>query len=65
MTIFVFICKSRLVQTSQIGGQQYSDTSPAHIIFLASFASQGALSEDLTVCLKKFKSNNDFGKLII
>jgi hypothetical protein len=25
---FVFICKTRLIQTSQTGGQQYSDTSP-------------------------------------
>ncbi len=25
---FVFICKTRLIQTSQTGGQWYSDTSP-------------------------------------
>ncbi len=31
LTIVVFICKTRLIQTSQTGGQQYSDTSPFSI----------------------------------
>ncbi len=31
LTFFVFICKNRLVQTSQTGGQRYSDTSPFSI----------------------------------
>jgi hypothetical protein len=31
MTIFCFYLQNRLIQTSQIGGQRYSDTSPFRI----------------------------------
>ena len=34
LTIFVFICKTDQSQTSQTGGQQYSDTSPFSIPWL-------------------------------
>jgi hypothetical protein len=31
LTIFVFICKNRVIQTNQTGGQWYSDPSPFSI----------------------------------
>ncbi len=34
LTIFAFICKNRLIETSQTGGQRYSDTSPFSIPFM-------------------------------
>ncbi len=47
LTIFVFIC-NRLIQTSQTGGQQYSDTSPLSIPCLDIFV--------LPDCLKIYKT---------
>jgi hypothetical protein len=41
MKIFVFICKTRLIQTSKTGGQQYSDTSPFSIPWNESFREKG------------------------
>jgi hypothetical protein len=36
LTIFVFYLQNRLIQTSQTGGQQYSDTPPFSIPWTSS-----------------------------
>jgi len=39
LTIFCFYLQNRLIQTSEIGGQGYSDTSPFSIPWCVSFLS--------------------------
>jgi len=52
---FCFYLQNTLIQTSQTGGQQYSDTSPFSIPWIKSLQNKGAECRGLKVSYKLFK----------
>ncbi len=58
-----FYLQPRLIQTSQTGGQRYSDTSPFSIPWLVAPAKTQFEKQSLVVCTKQSKQADKAGRL--